>query len=81
MYDKTVYDKKKRVHLFGVDIDLLSMKETVQLVQQWVSAAETNCKFIVTPNVDHVVKVQTDVGLQAAYKKASLIVTDGKPVV
>ena len=81
VYDKTVYDKKKRVHLFGVDIDLLSMAETVQVVQQWTSAAETNCKFIVTPNVDHVVKVQTDVGLQAAYKKASLIVTDGKPVV
>lgn len=76
-----MYDKKKRVHLFGVDIDLLSMTETVQLVQQWIAAPETNCKFIVTPNVDHVVKVQTDVGLQAAYKNASLIVTDGKPVV
>ncbi len=74
-------DKNKRVHLFGVDIDLLSMAETVGLIRQWLKAPESICKFVVTPNVDHIVKVQTDVGLQAAYNKASLIVTDGKPVV
>jgi len=74
-------NEKKRVHLFGVDIDLLSMAETVGVVRQWIAADETNCKFVVTPNVDHIVKVQTDSRLQAAYKMASLIVTDGKPVV
>jgi N-acetylglucosaminyldiphosphoundecaprenol N-acetyl-beta-D-mannosaminyltransferase len=77
----TTLNNKKRVHLFGVDIDLLSMAETVCLIQQWLAADHTNCKFVVTPNVDHIVKVQTDTGLQAAYNKASLIVTDGKPVV
>jgi N-acetylglucosaminyldiphosphoundecaprenol N-acetyl-beta-D-mannosaminyltransferase len=77
----TTLNNKKRVHLFGVDIDLLSMAETVRLIQQWLSTDESNCKFVVTPNVDHIVKVQTDLGLQAAYNKASLIVTDGKPVV
>jgi N-acetylglucosaminyldiphosphoundecaprenol N-acetyl-beta-D-mannosaminyltransferase len=74
-------NKNKRVHLFGVDIDLISMSETVQVVRQWMAADEAECKFVVTPNVDHIVKVQSDVGLQAAYHKASLIVTDGKPVV
>jgi N-acetylglucosaminyldiphosphoundecaprenol N-acetyl-beta-D-mannosaminyltransferase len=73
--------QKKRVHLFGVDIDLLSMTETVSLIKQWLIAPEANCKFVVTPNVDHIVKVQTDVGLQAAYKQAALVVADGKPVV
>jgi N-acetylglucosaminyldiphosphoundecaprenol N-acetyl-beta-D-mannosaminyltransferase len=74
-------NNNKRVHLFGVDIDLLSMSETVQIIRQWMAADETECKFVVTPNVDHIVKVQSDIGLQAAYVKASLIVTDGKPVV
>ncbi len=77
----TNLNNKKRVQLFGVEIDLLSMAETVRVIQQWLSMDETNCKFVVTPNVDHIVKVQTDTGLQAAYNKASLIVTDGKPVV
>ncbi len=73
--------QNKRVHLFGVDIDLLSMIETVSLIKQWLLASETSCKFVVTPNVDHIVKVQNDIGLQAAYKNAALVVTDGKPVV
>ena len=72
---------KKRIHLFGVDIDPLTMKETVTLIAQWLNQPENTCKFVVTPNVDHIVKVQTDIGLQAAYKQAALVVTDGKPVV
>ena len=72
---------KKRIHLFGVEIDPLSMTETVDLIAQWLNQPENTCKFVVTPNVDHIVKVQADIGLQAAYKQAALIVTDGKPVV
>ena len=73
--------KTKRVQLFGVEIDLNSMRETVNIIQKWLLAPENACKFVVTPNVDHIVKVQTDIGLQAAYKQAALVVTDGKPVV
>ena len=72
---------KKRIHLFGVEIDPLTMGETVDLIAEWLSQPDKTCKFVVTPNVDHIVKVQTDIGLQAAYKQAALIVTDGKPVV
>jgi N-acetylglucosaminyldiphosphoundecaprenol N-acetyl-beta-D-mannosaminyltransferase len=72
---------KKRAHLFGIEIDLYSMHETVSLIQEWLLHSESSCKFVVTPNVDHIVKVQTDVGLRAAYKQAALVVTDGKPVV
>ena len=72
---------KKRVQLFGVEIDLLNMQETVSMIFAWLSNDEFDCKFVVTPNVDHIVKVQEDAGLQAAYKKAALVVTDGKPVV
>jgi len=71
----------KRVHLFGVEIDLLNMNETVTTIFEWFAEPVAECKFVVTPNVDHIVKVQTDAGLQAAYKQAALVVTDGKPVV
>ncbi|MES2501448.1 MAG: WecB/TagA/CpsF family glycosyltransferase [Pseudomonadota bacterium] len=71
----------KRVRLFGADIDLLSMSETVELIDTWLLEAQRTARFVVTPNVDHIVKFQTDKGLQIAYQQASLIVTDGKPVV
>ncbi len=74
-------DTKKRTHLFGVDIDLYSMSETVSIIRGWIARPESSCKFVVTPNVDHIVKVQTDIGLQASYKQAALVVIDGKPVV
>jgi N-acetylglucosaminyldiphosphoundecaprenol N-acetyl-beta-D-mannosaminyltransferase len=72
---------KNRTRLFGVEIDLLTMAETVAVIQQWLGASEKSCKFVVTPNVDHIVKVQTDSALHVAYKHAALVVTDGKPVV
>ena len=68
----------KRVRLFGADIDLLSMLDTVKLINTWLIDSQKTCRFVVTPNVDHIVKFQTDKGLQAAYQQASLIVTDGK---
>jgi N-acetylglucosaminyldiphosphoundecaprenol N-acetyl-beta-D-mannosaminyltransferase len=36
---------------------------------------------VVTPNVDHVVKLQNNSDLYAAYKNASLVLADGHPVV
>lgn len=72
---------KERLQLFGVEIDLYSMRETVSIIQKWLIEPENTCKFVVTPNVDHIVKVQTDIGLQVAYERAALVVTDGKPVV
>jgi N-acetylglucosaminyldiphosphoundecaprenol N-acetyl-beta-D-mannosaminyltransferase len=71
----------RRVQLFGVEIDLYSMSEAVGIIMQWLCQPDKNCKFVVTPNVDHIVKVQTDIGLQVSYKQAALVVTDGKPVV
>ncbi len=71
---------KKRVRLFGADIDPLTMSDTLVVIDTWLQQPQRLCRFVVTPNVDHIVKFQTDIGLQNAYKQAALIVTDGKPV-
>lgn len=70
-----------RVKLFGAEIDPLNMGETVSLIFNWLHLPQKDCRFVITPNVDHIVKFQKDIALQEAYKKASLVVTDGKPVV
>jgi N-acetylglucosaminyldiphosphoundecaprenol N-acetyl-beta-D-mannosaminyltransferase len=72
---------KARVRLFGMDIDPINMSETVGIVSLWLKDTSKVCKFVVTPNVDHVVNYQTNQLLRDAYHKASLVVTDGKPVV
>jgi N-acetylglucosaminyldiphosphoundecaprenol N-acetyl-beta-D-mannosaminyltransferase len=71
----------RRVHLFGVSIDALRMHEAVGLVLEWVAQSEGGCRFIVTPNVDHTVLLQSHEGLQRAYRDADLILADGQPVV
>lgn len=70
-----------RVDLFGVEIDVLSMRETIATVQDWSAADFDRCRFVVTPNVDHTVLLQEHMALRAAYHDADLVVADGWPVV
>jgi len=72
---------KQRIDLFGVQIDPMTMAETVFTIVEWINKKETDCKFVITPNVDHIVQVQSNVALQNAYQQAALVVTDGRPVV
>jgi N-acetylglucosaminyldiphosphoundecaprenol N-acetyl-beta-D-mannosaminyltransferase len=69
-----------RVELFGVQIDPLRMDEAVGQVLSWAQGDEARCRFVVTPNVDHVVMLQHHDGLRAAYRDAGLVLVDGAPV-
>ena len=76
-----------RVELFGVQIDPLRMDEAVGQVLSWARGNDTRspptksqCRFVVTPNVDHVVMLQHHQGLRAAYQDAGLVLVDGAPV-
>jgi N-acetylglucosaminyldiphosphoundecaprenol N-acetyl-beta-D-mannosaminyltransferase len=72
---------KQRIDLFGIKIDPITMGETVSIIFDWIDKKESDCKFVITPNVDHIVQVQSNSELQASYKKAALVVTDGRPVI
>lgn len=73
---------KMRKKLFGIGIDALRMKEAVRLLQEWVSGdGAGRCRYVVTPNVDHVVLWQERADLRAAYADASLVLADGHPLV
>jgi N-acetylglucosaminyldiphosphoundecaprenol N-acetyl-beta-D-mannosaminyltransferase len=69
-----------RVELFGVEIDRLRMDQAVAQLQAWVADSADCCRFVVTPNVDHVVMLQHHAGLQAAYRDAGMVLVDGAPV-
>jgi N-acetylglucosaminyldiphosphoundecaprenol N-acetyl-beta-D-mannosaminyltransferase len=70
----------ERVELFGIGIDPLTMDQAVNHMLTWIRDDRASCRFVVTPNVDHIVKLQRDAAFKAAYLDAAMVVVDGKPV-
>ncbi len=70
-----------RIRLFGIEIDALRMNDAVQRVMGWTADTSDPCRFVVTPNVDHTVLLQSQAELRAAYRDAGLVLADGWPVV
>ncbi len=72
----------RRIELLGVELDPLTMRQAVETVLEWTRSEDAvRCRYVVTPNVDHIVLLQHHAGLQAAYEEADLILADGAPVV
>ena len=68
-----------RMKFMNTEIDNLTMKETIDEIDKLIKKDKT--AYVVTPNVDHIVKLETDKELQEVYKDADLILTDGKPLI
>jgi N-acetylglucosaminyldiphosphoundecaprenol N-acetyl-beta-D-mannosaminyltransferase len=71
---------KLRIHVFGIDIDAINAGEAVRWVLDKCRSTTQECEFVVTPNIDHIVKLKDDVYLKMAYSHASLVLTDGRPL-
>ena len=67
-----------RMKFMNTEIDNLTMQEALQSIDQLIQ--ESKGAYVVTPNVDHIVQLETNKELQAVYDNASLILTDGKPL-
>ena len=74
-------DSTPKRELFGVQIDAMRMSQAIDQILGWVAEPFFDCRYVVTPNVDHAVLLQHHDGLQQAYQDASLILADGHPVV
>lgn len=70
-----------QVCLFGLPFDCLNLQRAADRVRSWLMGPTRSCRYVVTPNVDHVVMWQTDREMLAAYRGADLVVADGWPVV
>jgi N-acetylglucosaminyldiphosphoundecaprenol N-acetyl-beta-D-mannosaminyltransferase len=58
------------------------MKQAVATVLDWCADEQTTrCRNIVTPNVDHIIMLQKQPDLRAAYEAATLVLADGAPLV
>lgn len=62
------------------DIDYLTFSESIDACCELIERHD-GCHYVVTPNVDHVVRLETDEELRKVYSEADLVLTDGKPLV
>lgn len=69
------------VQMFGISIDRLCRIEAVQCVANWLEAESRSCRYVVTPNVDHLVKLDSSESFRDAYASAALVLADGRPVI
>lgn len=67
--------------LWSIDIDPVTMAEAVDRVSSWICHGGSNCRFVVTPNVDHLVQLYRNPELLRTYRQASLTLADGWPLV
>jgi N-acetylglucosaminyldiphosphoundecaprenol N-acetyl-beta-D-mannosaminyltransferase len=72
-------DRPKRVVLFGVPIDNLTLEETLDRIEEMIHSGTTHQHVVV--NVDKIVKFQCDLELRAAILDCDLINADGQPIV
>lgn len=68
-----------KIKLLNVNIDNLTLSEAVDEVDKLIKKKEPS--YIVTPNVDHVVRLEEDLEFKKSYDNASLVLTDGMPLV
>lgn len=70
--------KKKDVNICGVRIDNVEMSDIIVKVDSYIK--ERRFSYIVTPNADHIVKLQRDPEFGKIYGEAALVLADGMPL-
>ena len=68
-----------RQKIFNIMIDNISMEECIEKIDKLIKDGKKH--YVVTPNVDHIVKLQNDSEFLEVYEHADLIVVDGMPIV
>lgn len=68
-----------RMKFMNTEVDNLTMSEALNEIDKLIT--ENKCAYVVTPNVDHIVQLETNSELREVYNHADLILTDGKPLI
>jgi N-acetylglucosaminyldiphosphoundecaprenol N-acetyl-beta-D-mannosaminyltransferase len=71
---------RRRIELCGVAIDNITMSEALERLVV-LALRRTPPAYVVTPNVDHLVKLQDDPEFREIYARADLVLADGVPLI
>lgn len=67
-----------RMKFLNTHVDNLTMEEAIQEIDRLVQMNMHS--YVVTPNMDHIVLLESDSEFKEVYDNASLVLTDGKPL-
>lgn len=68
-----------RIKFLNTEIDNITMEEAIKEIEHLILGK--NPSYVVTPNVDHIVKLERDEEFKEVYKHADLILADGMPLI
>lgn len=68
-----------RIKFLNTEVDNLTMQESIKRIDDMIKEGKPS--YVVTPNVDHIVKLEEDFEFKKVYKEADLILTDGMPLI
>lgn len=71
-------NKPERIKFLNTYIDNVTMSEAIDYIDALIQDKKPS--YVVTPNVDHIVRIEKDKEFQKIYEEADLILTDGKPL-
>ncbi len=71
--------RRPKISAFNCEFDPLTKRDAVATILSWIREG-TVCRYVVTPNVHHLVLLQRPGLLERAYRDASLTLVDGRPV-
>lgn len=69
----------RRIKFMNTFVDNLTMSEAIDKIELLIKNKSNS--YVVTPNVDHIVRLESDKEFQKIYSNADLVLTDGKPLV
>lgn len=64
--------------LFSVKIHSISFAETVSQLGIWMQERPAAVRYVLTPNINHIVMYQRNAEFRKAYESAALVVPDGR---
>lgn len=70
---------KDKQRLFGIDIDNVTMADALVQIEKMI--LNKTLAYVVTPNVDHIIQLQTDQIFREIYSQADMILADGMPII
>jgi len=69
----------ERQSILGIEISSGTQADAIDTIMGW--CRDGRKEFVVTPNLDHVLKLETSEPFRAAYRNAQLVLADGWPLV
>lgn len=73
------YTKQEKVKIGKAWVDNVTQQEAIHKISNMIAAKQKG--YVVTPNLDHIVKLEDDPAFEECYNKASLVLADGNPLV